>query len=126
MRSRGPARLSPAYHVFAGVSEMTRLAERGFANPRTALQLAVLAGVNKKGLAIIWLANLTGQMRDVRLKTDRRFRKALMKELNERNAGEASSAARNWWCDTLVCALGGGALSLKLSPYALARLELRP
>jgi len=126
MRDRGPTRVSPAYHVFAGFSEMRRLAESKFANPRTALQLAVLAGVNKKNRAITLLANLTGEVREVQLKPNPRYRTCRLKELNEANVAEASCLPKNWWRCTQACALTGGALLLKLSPYALARLELRP
>ncbi len=126
MRTRAPARVFPVYHVFAGASEMIRVAERRFANRRSALQLAVLAGVNKQGQALLWLANLTSRPIEVRVKTHRRFQNGLMKEMNERNAGEASCLPENWWHDSRPCTLGLRAPPLKLSPYALARLNLQP
>ena len=124
MRARGRAEVFPVYHVFAGLAEIRRLAGTSFADARTALQLAVLAGVNKKGRAIVWLANLTGETKEVRLKTSPSYRRGLMKELSGSNAGGASKAANNGWRGSLTRSLPLGAAPLKLSPYALARVEL--
>jgi hypothetical protein len=125
MQARGSTQVFPVYHVFAGIFELTHLTQRRFSTSRAALQLAALAGLDKRGQAIIWLANLTKEAVEVRLKTDRRFETVRMKELNETNVAEASSLPENWWRGTLPCPLVASAPPLRLSPYAVARLELR-
>lgn len=119
LMSEDGAKLFPIYHVFAGVAELERLA-RVEVNVAGALKVAALAGMNRAGRGVVWLANLTGAELEIRLESDGRLGGATVRRLDERNVAEAMRSAE---------ALAGSnnerwnGQVVRITRYGLARLE---
>ena len=121
-----PASVFPMYHVFVGFAALTGLAEVRFADARASLQLTALAGVTMAGHSVFWLANLTAESVSVRVKTNPRFRSALIKQLDEGRLAEALHQPEKWSDNAGAFLALDSAPIINLPRYGLAQLELEP
>jgi hypothetical protein len=77
-------------------------------------RVAAVAGVDRTGTRVAWLANLTGQKQEVVLHGDLQIHSVFM--LDERSFGAGASVSHHEW---------KGAPSIQLLPYAVTCLRFQ-
>ena len=114
-------RVFPSYHVFAGLAEIDWLAEMEQAHS-SKTEIAALAGVDKHGNRLVWLANLTPEQIEFSVECKGMERGALVRRIDERNVIESSRDPEKWWQQGSDEILDQAAHKIAIPQYGLVRL----